>query len=167
MRFPRTIRLDESDTRVFERAAAPGEWAVCGAFAFADPEAIAGKQRQAFVSSFLGTTNFGRTTFVEVTEIADDDHAAVIRRLALHFITDHGAPDLGRPCPWRATRPRSPPASANTSSTPCSPSSARLPTTASSNVFAWSGPTARPATHKSGPSTTPAEAPRTGRRPQV
>ena len=89
----------ESDTRVFERAAAPGEWAVCGAFAFADPEALAGKQRQGFVSSFLGTTNFERTTFVEVAEIADDDHAAVIQRLALHFITDHGAPDLAAALP--------------------------------------------------------------------
>ena len=35
MRFPRTIRLDASDEHVFERAAAPDEWAVSGAFAFA------------------------------------------------------------------------------------------------------------------------------------
>ncbi len=34
LKFPRTIRLDPSDTFVFERAAVPGEWAVSGAFAF-------------------------------------------------------------------------------------------------------------------------------------
>jgi hypothetical protein len=30
LKFPRTIRLDPSDTFVFERAAEPGEWAVSG-----------------------------------------------------------------------------------------------------------------------------------------
>ena len=34
LKFPRTIRLDPSDTFVFERAAEPGEWAVSGAFVF-------------------------------------------------------------------------------------------------------------------------------------
>ena len=39
MKLLRTIRLDPSDTFVFERAAEPGEWAVSGAFVFwnADP----------------------------------------------------------------------------------------------------------------------------------
>ncbi|MGH6905252.1 MAG: DUF6505 family protein, partial [Geminicoccaceae bacterium] len=36
LRFPRTIRFDASDESVFECAAAAGEWAVSGAFAFAD-----------------------------------------------------------------------------------------------------------------------------------
>ena len=31
LKFPRTIRLDPSDTFVFEWAAEPGEWAVSGA----------------------------------------------------------------------------------------------------------------------------------------
>ena len=34
MKLIRTIRLDPSDTFVFERAAEPGEWAVSGAFVF-------------------------------------------------------------------------------------------------------------------------------------
>ena len=34
LKLPRTIRLDPSDTFVFERAAEPGEWAVSGAFVF-------------------------------------------------------------------------------------------------------------------------------------
>ena len=33
MKFLRTIRFDETDTRVFERAAAPGAWSVPGGFA--------------------------------------------------------------------------------------------------------------------------------------
>ena len=34
MKLLRTIRLDPSDTFVFDRAAEPGEWAVSGAFMF-------------------------------------------------------------------------------------------------------------------------------------
>ncbi len=96
MRLPRVIRLDASDTRIFERAAEPGEWAVSGAFAFADaePATLTGKRRPAFANGFLGTTSFGRATLVEVAEIDEASHADVIQRLALHFITDYGAPDL-------------------------------------------------------------------------
>ena len=45
MKLLRTIRLDPSDTFVFERAAEPGEWAVSGAFAFwhSDPDATGGQ----------------------------------------------------------------------------------------------------------------------------
>ena len=43
-KFLRTIRFDASDDRVFARAAAAGEWAVSGAFAFA--EELAEKRRQ-------------------------------------------------------------------------------------------------------------------------
>ena len=48
MRFPRAIRLDNSDLQVFESVAEPGEWAVPGAFAFsdADPQDLTGKVRQ-------------------------------------------------------------------------------------------------------------------------
>ena len=101
MRFPRAIRLDASDTRVFERAAEPGEWAVSGAFAFAaaDPETLTGKQRQAFARGFLGTRTFGRTTLVEVGTIDEEDYEAVVKRLALHFISDYGAPDLAAALP--------------------------------------------------------------------
>ena len=56
LKFPRTIRLDPSDTFVFERAAEPGEWAVSGAFVFwnSDPATLAQKQRVALRSGFLG-----------------------------------------------------------------------------------------------------------------
>ena len=94
MRFPRTIRLDGSDAQVFERAAAPGEWAVSGAFAFADstPEALRGKSAQAFARGFLGTKSFGWSTLVAVAEIAPDDFQGVVEGLARHFVECYGAP---------------------------------------------------------------------------
>ncbi|HLB79065.1 MAG TPA: DUF6505 family protein, partial [Dongiaceae bacterium] len=96
MRFPRTIRLDNTDERVFERAAAPGEWAVPGGFAFADidPAALSGKPRQAFASGFLGTASFGWSTFVAVTEIDEPAYAAVVEALAAHFVERYGAPSV-------------------------------------------------------------------------
>ena len=38
MKLLRTIRLDPSDTFIFPNAAEPGEWAVSGAFVFADTD---------------------------------------------------------------------------------------------------------------------------------
>ena len=88
MRFPRTIRLDASDERVFECAAAPEEWAVSGAFAFADLslEALHGKAGQAFARGFLGTRSFGWSTLVAVAEIAPDELETVVEALARHFV---------------------------------------------------------------------------------
>ena len=59
LKLPRTIRLDPSDTFVFERAAEPGEWAVSGAFVFwnRDTAALGQKQRVALRSGFLGIEN--------------------------------------------------------------------------------------------------------------
>jgi hypothetical protein len=94
LRFPRTIRFDASDERVFEPAAAADEWAVSGAFAFADadPASLAGKAKQAFASGFLGTTSFGWSTFVAVAEITREQFEAVIDALARHFVERYGAP---------------------------------------------------------------------------
>jgi len=95
MRLPKTIRFDASDTHAFERAAAPGEWAVTGAFVFADvdPEALVGKARQAFVSGFLGTDSFGWSTFVAVSRISAEQYRAVIATLVEHLMTQFGAPN--------------------------------------------------------------------------
>jgi Family of unknown function (DUF6505) len=94
-RFPRTLRLDNSDDKVFARAAASGEWAVPGGFAFADatPDSLTGKARQAFRNGFLGTASFGWSTLVAVAEIDDASYAGVIEALAAHFIAVYGAPD--------------------------------------------------------------------------
>ena len=101
MKFLRAIRLDDSDTEVYERASEPGEWAVPGSFAFldADPRSLAGKQLQAFKSGFLGTCSFGWTTLVEIAEIDEDEYQQVIDRLAAHFMEDYGAPHIAAALP--------------------------------------------------------------------
>jgi hypothetical protein len=92
----RTIRFDDSDARVFDLAAEPGEWAVSGAFEFAAlaPEAVTGRARQAFANGFLGLASFGRSTFATVGEATDFDLAQVERRLAEHLVTRYGAPTI-------------------------------------------------------------------------
>lgn len=96
MLFPRVVRLDASDERVFERAARPGEWAVPGAFAFldADTEKLAGKAQQTFRSGFLGTESFGWSTLVQIDEIRMFEYLAVIERLAAHLVEKYGAPSM-------------------------------------------------------------------------
>ena len=73
MLFLKTIRFDNSDLHVFDNAAEPGEWAVSGAFAFADlPETIVtGKLKQAFANGILGTNSFGWSTLACIAEIDD------------------------------------------------------------------------------------------------
>ena len=36
MKFARTITLDESDSRIFDHVAQPGEWAISGTFEFSN-----------------------------------------------------------------------------------------------------------------------------------
>lgn len=95
MKLPRTIRLDPSDTVIFERAANPGEWAVPGGFAFWDEDAatLTGKRKQAFRAGFLGIASFGWSTLVEVAEASADDHVAALASLAAHIRREYGAPD--------------------------------------------------------------------------
>jgi hypothetical protein len=96
MRLLRTIRLDPSDTFVFDRAAEPGEWAVTGTFMFADadPAALQGKARTAFRAGFLGTTSFGWSTLVQIVEAGDDDRLAAIDTLAKQLVARFGAPSI-------------------------------------------------------------------------
>ena len=96
MRLLRTIRLDPSDTFVFDRAAEPGEWAVSGAFVFwdDDPAALAGKRRSAFRSGFLGVQSLGWSTLVQIVEAKETDRAALLDALAHQLVERYGAPDL-------------------------------------------------------------------------
>ena len=96
MRLLRTIRLDPSDTFVFERAAEPGEWAVSGAFMFADadPEALEGKFRAAFRGGFLGVASLGWSTLVQIVEASETDRDALVQTLATQLQERLGAPDL-------------------------------------------------------------------------
>jgi hypothetical protein len=92
----RTIRLDPSDTFVFERAAEPGEWAVSGTFMFSDvdPETLEGKARTAFRGGFLGIQSFGWSTLVQIVEVSADDRGNVIDTLAHALVARCGAPDI-------------------------------------------------------------------------
>ncbi len=96
MKFPRCIRLDQSDVQVFDRAAEPGEWAVPGGFAFAggDPEGFDRRERLAFRGGWLGTVSFGRSTLVEVAELDEAGFFQIVERLAGHFVECYGAPSL-------------------------------------------------------------------------
>lgn len=95
LKLPRTIRLDPSDTFVFERAAEPGEWAVSGAFVFwnRDPATLGAKQRVALRSGFLGIDSLGWSTLALVTEASEADRQSMIGRLADQLSAKFGAPD--------------------------------------------------------------------------
>jgi uncharacterized protein DUF6505 len=95
LKLPRTIRLDPSDTFVFERAAEPGEWAVSGAFVYGnqDPATLAQKQRVALRSGFLGIESLGWSTLAIVTEATEAERQAVVARLAAQLLEKFGAPD--------------------------------------------------------------------------
>ena len=96
LKLPRTIRLDPSDTFVFERAAEPGEWAVSGAFVFwnQDSATLAQKQRVALRSGFLGVDSLGWSTLAIVTEATEAERQAAVDRLASQLLEKFGAPDL-------------------------------------------------------------------------
>jgi hypothetical protein len=95
LKLPRTIRLDPSDTFVFERAAEPGEWAVSGAFAFWDRDVaeLPQKQRVALRSGFLGIASLGWSTLAIVTEASEAERDAAVAQLATQLLTRFGAPD--------------------------------------------------------------------------
>jgi hypothetical protein len=96
LKLPRTIRLDPSDTFVFERAAEPGEWAVSGAFVFwnREPSSLDQKQRVALRSGFLGIDSLGWSTLAIVTDATEADRQAMVVRLSEQLLAKFGAPDL-------------------------------------------------------------------------
>lgn len=96
MRLLRTIRLDPSDTFVFDRPAEPGEWAVAGGFMFFGVQAdkLEGKQRQAFRSGFLGLSSFGWSTLATIVEATPAEADAARDALAGFLVDRLGAPDM-------------------------------------------------------------------------
>jgi hypothetical protein len=95
MKLLRTLRLDPSDTFVFDRAAEPGEWAVPGSVLFDgfDLEEATPKMRAAFRAGFLGLDTFGFSTLVEVAEIGAAECDALVRSFAMALGNRFGAPD--------------------------------------------------------------------------
>jgi hypothetical protein len=96
MKLLRAIRLDPSDTFVFARAAEPGEWAVSGAFLFADvdPATLAGKEQAAFRGGLLGVASFGWSTLAQIVEASESDRIVLVEALARQLCERLGAPDL-------------------------------------------------------------------------
>jgi len=92
----RTIRLDPSDTFVFEAAASPGEWAVAGGFVFfaTQEEDLVGKARAAFRAGLLGIDSLGWSTLAQVVEASESDRDAAVALLAQRLVERFGAPDL-------------------------------------------------------------------------
>lgn len=95
IRFLRTLRLDPSDTFVFEKAAEPGHWAVPGSMLFwgADLSGMSPKARAAFRSGFLDLESLGHSTLVEVAELDEAEREALVDRFARHLLERFGAPD--------------------------------------------------------------------------
>lgn len=96
MKLLRTIRLDPSDTFVFEKAAEPGEWAVPGSFVFwnRDPSAFEGKARTAFRGGLLGIASLGWSTLAQIVDADEADRMEAIDMLAQRLVESFGAPDL-------------------------------------------------------------------------
>ena len=94
MKLLRTIRLDASDTFVFDAAAEPGEWAVSGAFVFwdKDPATLGGKKRAAFRGGFLGVNSLGWSTLVQIVETTEAERAILVDLLAEQLVRHFGAP---------------------------------------------------------------------------
>ena len=92
----RAIRLDASDTFVFERAAAPNEWVVSGSFLFWDQDVsrLQGRAKSAFRSGFLGLGSNGWTTLAVVVEATADEREAALASLSAYLMAEQGAPDM-------------------------------------------------------------------------
>jgi hypothetical protein len=104
IKLPRTIRLDQSDTFVFERPAEPGEWAVPGSFLFWDEDiaAFTGKRRAAFRAGFAGVRTLGHSTLVVVSEASEAEREDAVETLAGHIHERFGAPsrEAARDAAW-------------------------------------------------------------------
>jgi Family of unknown function (DUF6505) len=92
----RAIRLDASDTFVFERAATANEWVVSGSFLFWDQQVsgLTGRAKSAFRSGMLGLGTFGWTTLAVVVEATDEEREVALQCLATYLMAEQGAPTM-------------------------------------------------------------------------
>jgi hypothetical protein len=100
LKLPRAIRLDPSDTFVFDRTAEPGEWVVSGAFMFhgRDFEGLTAKEKVAFRSGWLSIESFGWSTLAIVTEMTSAEREKALRALATHIHAAFNAPSMEAAC---------------------------------------------------------------------
>src|SRR5262249_60551552 len=96
MKLLSTVRLEPSELFVFGSAAEPGEWAVSGAFVFAnaDPATLAGKARAEFRAGLLGIASLGWSTLAQIVEASEDDRRAATEQLAKQLVAHFGAPGI-------------------------------------------------------------------------
>ena len=96
MKLLRAIRLDPSDTFVFEKAAEPGEWAVPGSFVFwnQNPSSFEGKARTAFRGGLLGIASLGWSTLAQIVDADEADRNEAVDLLARRLMENFGAPDI-------------------------------------------------------------------------
>lgn len=96
MKLLRTIRLDPSDTFIFPSAAEPGEWAISGAFVFADvePSNLEGKALAAFRGGFLGVPSLGWSTLAQIVEVNAKDRNEAVDLVARSLLDRFDAPDF-------------------------------------------------------------------------
>ena len=94
MHLAKIIRLDASDTKVFERPAEIGEWAITGTFSFVDvnPTTWSNKYRFAFQTAWLGIGSFGHSTLVQTTELSDSEYEILLQTLAGYLVAEYSAP---------------------------------------------------------------------------
>ncbi|GAB3112487.1 hypothetical protein G8770_19320 [Aestuariicella hydrocarbonica] len=96
MKLARTLRLDESDEKVFDLPAASGEWAISGGFEFSNwSEAdLTGKARQAFSHGWYSIESGGRASVIGVCNITEAELEQLRQTLAQTFIECYGAPGI-------------------------------------------------------------------------
>ena len=94
MNLAKTLRLDVSDTHVFDRPANTGEWAITGTFTYidSDPTEWSSKVKLAFRTAWLGIGSFGNSTFVQATEISTEEYNQTLQILAAYLIEKYNAP---------------------------------------------------------------------------
>ncbi|WP_298837064.1 DUF6505 family protein [uncultured Roseobacter sp.] len=101
MKLARAIHFDDSDTRVFHSPARTGEWCISGGFEFSNWSEgdLVGKAKQAFTNGWMGVETFGRTSFVAVTQVEQNEIDALAQALAQHFVDIYGAPSAAAALP--------------------------------------------------------------------
>ena len=94
MKFPKAVRLDDTDSRVFgaEGAATEDEWVVSGGYAASGPAAGERGPLTHRDNTFIGVASHGRCSIAGVCEIDATAYQALIEQLARHFLDDLGAP---------------------------------------------------------------------------
>jgi len=91
----RTIRLDPSDTFVFERAASPASGrSLVPSCSRMRSRSARRQAARAFRGGFLGVASLGWSTLAQIVEASEADRAALVELLAQQLLEGLGAPDL-------------------------------------------------------------------------